>query len=210
MLPQITLNCQGVLGERAGIRVGDQLVRIQDFPLNCSGRAPRLWRIPLLERTRYTLRRDGIEFQKDNIYIQAAPRDNALYYQYVVGFFYLAIGLFVYYRRTSASKSRQFFLLCLASFGACCFHYSGYLNTFDEVMYWGNVALHLLAPAISSISAYLPRQDRSFWSARRRSPCCIFLPRFYSRFGGERYRFGQILRFFARSALAVRPPEFGV
>jgi signal transduction histidine kinase len=139
----------GGSGERAGIRVGDQLVRIQDFPIQNALDVPRvLWRIPLFERTRYTLRRDGIEFQKDNIYIQPAPRDSALYYQYVVGVFYLAIGLFVYYRRTSASKSRQFFLLCLASFGASCFHYSGYLNTFDEVMYWGNVALHLLAPAI--------------------------------------------------------------
>jgi signal transduction histidine kinase len=136
-------------GERAGIRAGDQLLRIQDFPIQNALDVPRvLWRIPLFERTRYTLRRDGIEFQKDNIYIQPAPRDSALYYQYVVGVFYLGIGLFVYYRRTSASKSRQFFLLCLASFGASCFHYSGYLNTFDEVMYWGNVALHLLAPAI--------------------------------------------------------------
>ncbi len=136
-------------GERAGIRVGDQLVRIQDFPIQDALDVPRvLWRIPVFERTRYTLRRDGIEFQKDNIYIQPAPRDSALYYQYLVGVFYLAIGLFVYYRRTSASKSRQFFLLCLASFGASCFHYSGYLNTFDELMYWGNVALHLLAPAI--------------------------------------------------------------
>ena len=136
-------------GERAGIRAGDQLVRIQDFPIQTALDVPRvLWRIPLFERTRYTLRRSGIEFQKDNIYIQPAPRDSALYYQYVVGAFYLGIGLFVYYRRTSASKSRQFFLLCLASFGASCFHYSGYLNTFDEVMYWGNVALHLLAPAI--------------------------------------------------------------
>ncbi len=139
----------GGSGERAGIRVGDQLVRIQDVPIQDALDVPRiLWRIPLFERTRYTLRRDGIEFQKDNIYIQPAARDNALYYQYVVGVFYLAIGLFVYYRRTSASNSRQFFLLCLASFGACCFHYSGYLNTFDEVMYWGNVAMHLLAPAI--------------------------------------------------------------
>jgi two-component system, NtrC family, sensor kinase len=136
-------------GERAGIRASDQLVRIQDFPIRNALDVPRvLWRIPLYERTRYTLRRDGIEFQKDNIYIQGSPRDSALYYQYVVGAFYLGIGLFVYYRRTSAAKSRQFFLLCLASFGASCFHYSGYLNTFDEVMYWGNVAMHLLAPAI--------------------------------------------------------------
>jgi len=139
----------GGSGERAGIRLGDQLVKIQDFPVKIALDVPRaLWQIPLLGRTRYTLRRDGIEFQKDNIFIQGAPRDNALYYQYIVGFFYLGIGLFVYYRRTSALKSRQFFLLCLASFGASCFHYSGFLNTFDEVMYWGNVAMHLLAPAI--------------------------------------------------------------
>ncbi len=93
--------------------------------------------MPLLGQTRYTLRRDGIDFQKDNIFIEAAPRDTAVYYQYAVGFAYLAIGLFVYYRRTSAAKSLHFFLLCLVSFVACCFHYSGKLNTFDEAVYWG-------------------------------------------------------------------------
>jgi len=137
-------------GERAGIHLGDELVAIQNTPIEKALDVPRaLWQIPLyFGPTAYTLRRDGIEFKKNNIYIAGAKRDNALYFQYIVGFFYLGIGLFVYYRRTSAVKSRQFFLLCLASFGACCFHYSGYLNTFDEFMYWGNVAMHLLAPAI--------------------------------------------------------------
>jgi two-component system NtrC family sensor kinase len=136
-------------GQKAGIRLGDQLLAIHTFRINDALDVPQaLWRIPLLGQTRYTLRRDGIEFQKDNIFIQAAPRDSALYYQYCVGFFYLAIGLFVYFRRTSASKSLHFFLLCLASFIASCFHYSGKLNTFDEVMYWGNVAASLAAPVI--------------------------------------------------------------
>ncbi len=137
-------------GERAGIHLGDELVSIQSSPIQKALDVPRaLWQIPLyVGPTTYTLRRDGIEFKKNNIYIAGARRDNALYFQYIVGFFYLGIGLFVYYRRTSAVKSRQFFLLCLTSFGACCFHYSGYLNTFDELMYWGNVAMHLLAPAI--------------------------------------------------------------
>ncbi len=163
-------------GERAGVRVGDQLVKIQDFPVQNALDVPRvLWRIPLFERTRYTLRRDGIEFQKDNIYIQPAPRDHALYYQYVVGVFYLGIGLFVYYRRTSASKSRQFFLLCLASFGASCFHYSGYLNTFDEVMYWGNVALHLLAPAIF-VHFCLTFHARPKFLERRNAAVLLYVP----------------------------------
>jgi two-component system NtrC family sensor kinase len=136
-------------GQKAGIRVGDQLVAIHTFRINDALDVPQaLWQIQLLGPTRYTLRRDGIEFQKDNIFIEAAARDSALYYQYCVGFFYLAIGLFVYFRRTSALKSLHFFLLCLTSFIASCFHYSGKLNTFDEVMYWGNVAASLTAPVI--------------------------------------------------------------
>ena len=136
-------------GDKAGIRVGDQLLKIQTFPIQKALDVPQaLWQIPLLGQTRYTLRRNGIDFQKDNIFIQAAPRDSAVYYQYFVGFFYLAIGLFVYYRRTSAAKSAHFYLLCLASFVASCFHYSGKLNTFDEMMYWGNLAAGLFAPAI--------------------------------------------------------------
>ncbi|HMF75763.1 MAG TPA: ATP-binding protein [Bryobacteraceae bacterium] len=136
-------------GQKAGMRVGDQLVAIQTFPINNALDVPQaLWQIQLLGQTRYTLRRGGIEFRKDNIFIQAAPRDSAVYYQYCVGFAYLAIGLFVYFRRTSALKSLHFFLLCLASFMASCFHYSGKLNTFDEAMYWGNMAASLAAPAI--------------------------------------------------------------
>jgi len=136
-------------GDLAGIRLDDQLVKIQDFPINRALEVPQaLAQVQVMENTRYTLRQNGIEFQKARIFIQAAPRDSAVYYQFLVGFFYLAIGFFVYYRRTSAPKSRHFFILCLTSFVASCFHYSGKLNAFDEVMYWGNVICSLLAPAI--------------------------------------------------------------
>ncbi|MGI8960698.1 MAG: ATP-binding protein [Bryobacteraceae bacterium] len=136
-------------GDKAGIRTGDELIAIDTFAVKRALEVPQaLWQIPLLGQSKYTLRRNGIEFQKDNIFIQSAPRDSAVYYQYAVGFAYLAIGLFVYYRRTSAAKSLHFFLLCLASFVASCFHYSGKLNTFDEILYWGNLAATLIAPAI--------------------------------------------------------------
>ena len=163
-------------GALAGIHVGDQLVRIQNVPIQNALDVPHaLWNIPLFEGVPYTLRRDGIEFQKDHIYIQGAPRDNAVFYQYLVGAFYLGIGLFVYYRRTSASKSRQFFLLCLASFGACCFHYSGFLNTFDEMMYWGNVAMHLLAPAIF-LHFCLTFHSKPTFLERRNAPLLLYVP----------------------------------
>lgn len=136
-------------GDKAGIRLGDELRQIDGFPIRRSLDVPRaLWGVALLAPAKYTLRRNGVEFQKDDIFIQAAPRDSAVYYEFLVGFAYLAIGLFVYYRRTSAAKSLHFFLLCLISFIASCFHYSGKLNTFDEAMYWGNLVAGLIAPAI--------------------------------------------------------------
>ena len=127
--------------------------------------------------TVYTLRRDGIEFKKDNVFIQEAPRESSLYYQYLVGFFYLFIGFFVYYRRTSAAKSRQFFVLCLASFIASCFHFSGKLNTFDEVMYWGNVMAHLIAPAIF-LHFCLTFQQRPRFLSKRGSIFLLYVPSF--------------------------------
>jgi two-component system NtrC family sensor kinase len=136
-------------GRKYDIRLGDQLVRIENFPIERALDVPQaLWPIQPPNPARYTLRRGDIEFTKGHVFLQAAPRDSAYYYQFAVGFFYLAIGFFVYYRRTSAPKSLHFFVLCLASFIASCFHYSGKLNTFDEVMYWGNVVCTLLAPAI--------------------------------------------------------------
>ena len=66
----------GGSGDNAGIRVGDTLVAIGDTPIHQAIEVPQaLWKISILGQTRYTLRRDGIEFQKGPIYVQAAPRD---------------------------------------------------------------------------------------------------------------------------------------
>ena len=166
----------GSPGDKADIRPGDQVLNIAGFPIRDSLDVSRaLWQVPLLGQTRYTLRRNGTEFQKGNIFIQAAKRDSSLYYQYAVGFFYLAIGLFVYYRRTSAAKATLFFLLCLASFIASCFHYSGKLNTFDEAMYWGNVVAGLIAPAIF-LHFCLTFQGRPRILQRRGAWLLLYLP----------------------------------
>ena len=152
-------------GDKADIHLYDEVVRIGNTPIRNALDVPQaLAPISIPDRTSYTLRRGGIEFVKNNIFIQAAVRDSAVYYQYIVGAAYLIIGLFVYYRRTSASKSLHFFLLCVASVIASCFHYSGKLNTFDEFMYWGNLAATLLAPAISRRA----RRPRSRPSPRSR------------------------------------------
>ena len=163
--------------EHARLHIGDQVVQIQGYPITHALDVPQaLWQVhPLPSAPRYTLRENGIEFQKNDIYVEAAPHDTALYYQYLVGFFYLSIGFFVYYRRTSAPKSLHFFILCLASFIASCFHYSGKLNTFDEVMYWGNVICSLMAPAIF-LHFCLTFQSRPDFFKRWWSWCFVYGP----------------------------------
>ena len=141
----------GGSGDKAQIHLGDELVAIDGTSVHHALDVSRiLWSIPLIyeKPTQYTLRRGGIEFQKDKIFIQTAEPEAGRLYEYAIGFAYLAIGLFVFYRRTNARKALHFFLLCLFSFLAFCFHYTGKLNTFDEVMYWGNIAGNLLAPTI--------------------------------------------------------------
>src|SRR3954453_24201086 len=50
----------GSPGEKAGIRLGDQLARIQSTPIRHPLDVPEaLWQIPLLGQAQYTLRRDG-------------------------------------------------------------------------------------------------------------------------------------------------------
>ncbi len=141
----------GGSGDKAQIHLGDELVAIDGFRITSALDVARtLWGIPLIyeKPAQYTLRRGGIEFQKDKVFIQPAEPESGRLYEYAIGFAYLAIGLFVFYRRTNARKALHFFLLCLFSFLAFCFHYTGKLNTFDEVMYWGNIVGNVLAPTI--------------------------------------------------------------
>lgn len=167
---------RGGPGDKAQIHLGDQIIRIGPYPIHTAlDVAKALWQLPIDTETTYTLRRNGIEFQKDHIFIQAAPRDSAVFYQYAVGIAYLVIGFFVYYRRTNAQKSLQFFVLCLASFIASSFHYSGKLNTFDELMYWGNVAAGLFAPAIF-LHFCLTFHEVPGWLRKRGAWASIYLP----------------------------------
>jgi len=54
----------------------------------------------------------------------------------------------VYFRRGNAPRAVHFFLLCLASFILATFHYSGKLNSFDKVVYYGNVVAGFVAPTL--------------------------------------------------------------
>ena len=104
-------------------------------------------------RRDYLVRRGNVQLPAQVI-VGESVLDRAVYYQYVVGIVYLLIGLFVYYRRVSAPRSVHFYVLCLTSFIFSCFHYTGKLNAFDQVIYWGNVAAGFWRRPSSCISAW--------------------------------------------------------
>jgi hypothetical protein len=140
--------------DNAGIREGDRLLRIGGR-LNPHGVEVKqstdvarvLERIGTWGSANYYLLRGGIEIPA-KVIVSDGNRDRALYYQYFVGSAWLAIGLFLYFRRNRAPKSLHFYLLCLASFVLHTFHYTGKLNNFDTAIYLGNVVAGLLAPAL--------------------------------------------------------------
>jgi PAS domain S-box-containing protein len=135
-------------GAHAGIRVNDVLETIKGSPVHTTGDVPRLlasggaWK-----EAAYVYRRSGVDV-KTTVVVGEVTRGVPLTYQYVVGLCYLVIGLFIYFRRGSAYKARHFYVFCLVSFIFCCFHATGKLNGFDQVIDWGNLIAGWLAPTL--------------------------------------------------------------
>jgi len=140
--------------DHAGIRVNDVLKSIQAAPVADTTDVPRrLAYVGAWAKAAYVVRRGstitGTEVDVPaSVIVGEAARGIAITWQYVVGVAYLAIGLFVYFRRGSAYKARHFYIFCLASFIFSCFHRTGKLNGFDQVIDWGNLIAGWLAPAL--------------------------------------------------------------
>ena len=131
----------------AGIHAGDWLLTINGEPVKQALDVTRiLVRVGTWTKATYHLRR-GKEFDAVVITEEVA-RDRAVTYQYLVGFAYLIIGLFVYFRRGSAQKATHFYVLCLTSFIFLCFHYTGQLNGLDKVVALANFAAGVIAPTV--------------------------------------------------------------
>lgn len=158
----------------AGIRKGDVVRSIAPVE-NTAGVPVRqatdvaqlLFQAGVWGKATYTLNRNGVEITA-KVIVADANRDRALYFQYFVGAAYLAIGLFLFFRRNQAPKSLHFYLLCLVSFILHTFHYTGKLNSFDTGVYIANVVAGLLAPALFvhfCLTFPEPRRSWNRWQA---------------------------------------------
>ncbi len=162
---------------RAGLRVGDRLVSIGGRRIEQATDATQiLVNVRAWSEAPYEVERSGIQFSP-KVIIRERTTESAVLYQYGVGAIYLLIGLFVYFRRGNAAKALHFYVLCLASFIMSCFHMTGKLNNFDQVMEYGNFAAGLLAPAIF-LHFCLTFPERRGWLAGRGRIFLVYLPAF--------------------------------
>jgi two-component system NtrC family sensor kinase len=134
-------------GERAGIKVGDELVAINNQTVNTTPElTARIYRTGIWTSTTYSLVRNEVPL---NVPIILVPADKSLYVGLrLIALTYLGIGIFVLLRRWSAPKSTHFYVFCLASFIFYAFHYVGNWSSFDQTIYWANVAAWLMQPAL--------------------------------------------------------------
>jgi two-component system, NtrC family, sensor kinase len=131
------------------VHQGDRLTHVNGAPVRSALEVTQiLTRVGAWRNVDYLVTRGGVSVEIKKLIVGEVPLDRAMLYQYGIGWVYLLIGLFVYFRRGSAHKAQHFYIFCLASFIFFCFHFTGKLNSFDKVIYYGNIAAGLLAPAV--------------------------------------------------------------
>jgi two-component system NtrC family sensor kinase len=143
-------------GHRAGIRTGDILISIDEHP------TPRL--APLIREmfhsgswahATYAIMRpvphstDLKGATRLDIQVILEPTDRSINQGLrFIALVYLCIGIYVLFRRWTAPKSTHFYVFCLVSFVLYSFKYTTELDTFDWIIYWGNIAAGALQPAL--------------------------------------------------------------
>jgi len=161
-------------GDQAGIRLGDELLRIggrfnkPGIVIRQATDIPQVLKpVGAWGAAEYVLNRNGVEITA-KVIVSDASADQALLYQYAVGTAYLIIGLFLFFRRNRAPHAFHFYLLCLSSFVLHTFHFTGKLNNFDTSIYLGNVVAGLIAPALFlhfCLTFPEPRRGWTKWKA---------------------------------------------
>ncbi len=134
-------------GAKSGIKPGDELVSINNQQVqNMSGLERELYQTGVWSKAAYSLLRQSVPLDSSVILIPAERSLNQ--WLRLIALIYLGIGLYVLLRRWTAPGSTHFYIFCLVSFIAYSFKYTGKLNDFDWIIYWGNIVAGVLQPAL--------------------------------------------------------------
>ena len=136
-------------GQRAGIHPGDLLTAVNDAPVvHLSDFERELYRNGVYTKAEYTITRDGIQLDSSVVVIPEPPDRSLQQASRLIGLIYLAIGVYVLFRRWTAPRATHFYLFCLVSFALNAFKYTGKWDWLDQTVFWSNVIAESLQPAL--------------------------------------------------------------
>ncbi|MGB6974874.1 MAG: ATP-binding protein [Terracidiphilus sp.] len=136
-------------GKLAGIREGDLLTAVNDVPVvHSSDKERELYSTGVYGKADYSITREGVKLDTPvPVYLEPASRgvQQALR---IIGLIYLAIGIYVLFRRWTAPRATHFFVFCLASFAFYALKYTGRFDALDWTVFWLNICAESLQPAL--------------------------------------------------------------
>jgi two-component system NtrC family sensor kinase len=136
-------------GQHAGLEAHDLLTAVNDHPIHHLADLEReLYRTTSYGQAFYAITRDGIELDTP-VKVIPVPLDRSLALGLrIIGLIYLAIGIYVLFRRWTAPHATHFYLFCLVSFALYALKYTGQLDPLDWTVFWSNVLADSLQPAL--------------------------------------------------------------
>src|SRR5579884_116206 len=167
-------------GDKAGIKVGDRLLKIEGLPKdrnirNVAEYQKLIYRTCVYSKLIYLLDRHGVSIELGPVIPE--PADNSLNMgTRLIALIYLGIGLYVLFRRWTAPKSTHFYLFCLVSFVLYSFHYTGKLNAFDQTIYWSGIVASVLQSALFLHFALTFPRPRKLLARHPWSIVFVYLP----------------------------------
>ena len=127
----------------------DQFLKVNPAPIVHVADLERvLYGAGIYGKANYQITRDGIPLDTPVVVIpEPADRGMALGLR-IIGLIYLAIGIYVLFRRWTAPRATHFYLFCLVSFALYALKYTGQLDALDKTVFWANVLAESLQPAL--------------------------------------------------------------
>src|SRR5882762_7616351 len=162
-------------GERAGIKVGDQLTAVErQETAGTPALMRQIYRKGVWAKATYSLLRRGIPL--DTIVVLEPADRSANDWLRFIALIYLGIGMYILLRRWTAPGSLHFYIFCLVSFVYYAFKYTGKLNEFDWIVLGSNVVAGLLQPALFLHFALVFPEKRPWVREHRGWLWLVYLP----------------------------------
>jgi two-component system, NtrC family, sensor kinase len=137
-------------GQLAGIQKGDLLTAVNGVKISrIAGLERELYRSGgIYSKDNYQIMRDGTALDTPMVVIPEPTDRSVPQALRFIGLIYLAIGVYVLFRRWTAQRATHFYLFCLASFALYGLAFTGQLDTLDWTVFWIGLVAGAVQPAL--------------------------------------------------------------